>query len=379
MKRNLLLTPGPTQIPPELCAALGKPIIHHRTPQFQQALKDAITGLKYVYQTTNDIYILAGSGTAGMEAAVCNLLSAGDKAITVEAGKFGERWTELCKAYGADPQVIEVEWGKAVQAEQIKDALKKQPETKAVFITLNETSTAVLTDVKAIGAVVRETNAVLVVDAVSGLGVVDLQTDNWHADVVVAASHKGFMLPPGVAFVSASPKAIKQINASTSPRYYFDLRKAKKVVDKPDTPFTPAIGIIVALVDSVKFFQEKGLENIFHHYARLAEGVRAAARGLGLSIFTDESCLSNVLTAINIPGEIDGTKIVKLMRDTYGISVAGGQAQLKGKIIRIAHMGALDEFDLLTGICCLEKVLKVSGYSFKLGAGVSAAQEIYNK
>ncbi len=378
MKKNLLLTPGPTHIPVEICQALGKPIIHHRTPQFQEALKEVIEGLQYVFQTKNDIYILASSGTGGMEAAVCNFLSAGDKVITVEGGKFGERWTELCKAYGLIPEVITIEWGKAVKAEQIAELLQKNNDVKAVFVTLCETSTGVTTDIKAIADVVKETDAILIVDAVSGLGVVDMQTDNWAVDVAVSASHKGFMLPPGVAFVAVNQKAAALMEKATLPRYYFDLRKSKKVFSKPDTPFTPAIGIIVALNESLRIIKEEGLEKRFAHFARLAEATRKAAKALGLSLLADEACISNALTAIKLPEGIDGGKLVKLMRDTYGISVAGGQAQLKGKIIRIAHMGCIDEYDILTGISCLEKVLKKLGHSFKLGVGVATAQEFFN-
>jgi aspartate aminotransferase-like enzyme len=379
MKRNLLLTPGPTQVPSRLCEVLGRPIIHHRTPQFQQYLKEAMDGLKYVLQTENNVYIMAASGTGAMEACVCSLLSPGDRVICVDGGKFGERWTNLAKAHQMDPQVIKVEWGKAVDPKVIKEMLKADPTIKAVFATLCETSTGVTPDLEAIGKVVKDSNAVLVVDAVSGLGVVDLKMDAWHVDAVASASHKGFMLPPGVAFVSLSPKAVKLMEQSKAPKFYFDLRKYHKVVDKPDTPFTPAIGIVIALTESLKMIKEVGLENLFAHFERLAMGLRAAAEGMGLKIFTQESARSNVLTVIMLPEGIDSGKVVKLMRDTHGISVAGGQDDLKGKIIRVAHMGCIDEYDLLTGISCLEKVLKELGCRFELGSGVAAAQRYFNK
>lgn len=377
MKKNLLLTPGPTQIPPDICAALGRPIIHHRTPQFQENIKEAVAGLKYVFQTQNDIYLLASSGTGGMEAAVCNLLSPGDTAITVECGKFGERWRELCQSYGVAAKVIAVEWGKDVRPPQIKEMLNADKDIKAVFVTLCETSTGITTDIEAVARVVRETNAVLVVDAISGLGVTDLKTDHWGVDVVVSASHKGFMLPPGLAFVSVSPKAFKLVEESKSPRYYFDFRKSRKALEKIDTPFTPAIGIIIALCESLKRMKAVGLKNLFAHYARLAKGTRAAALALGLSLFPDESCMSNVLTTINLPQGIDGEKVVEIMRDTYGVSVAGGQDKLKGKVVRMAHMGCLDEYDVLTGISCLEKVLCELGHRFEVGSGVAAAQKVF--
>ncbi len=377
MKRNLLLTPGPTQIPPEICAALGRPIIHHRTPRFQETLKEAVEGLKQVFQTQNDIYLLTCSGTGAMEAAVCNLLSPGDKAITVEGGKFGERWSELCRGYGVEPEVVQVPWGKAVEPARIKKILAADKNIKAVFITQSETSTGATTDVEAVARVVRDTDAVLVVDAISGLGVIDLQMDNWGVDVVVSAAHKGFMLPPGLAFISTSAKAFRLVEASKSPRYYFDLRKSKEAAADADTPFTPAIGIVIALNESLRRMKLEGLPNLSAYYARLAKGTREAAKALGLSIFTDESCQSNVLTAIKLPPEIDGNKIVKIMRDTHGISVAGGQDSLKGKIVRIAHMGCLDEYDILTGIACLEKVLLKLGHKFTPGAGIAAAQRVF--
>lgn len=379
MKRNLLLTPGPTQIPPEICAVLGRPIIHHRTPQFQENIKEAVEGLKQVFQTKNDVYLLTCSGTGAMEASVCNLLSPGDKAITVEGGKFGERWSELCRSYGVEPHVIQVTWGKAVDPAQIKKILDAHKDIKAVFITQSETSTGVTTDVEAVARVVRDTNAVLVVDAISALGIIDLQMDHWGVDVVVSAAHKGFMLPPGLAFISLSPKAFKLVETCKSPRYYFDLRKSKEAMADIDTPFTPAIGIVIALNESLRRIKQEGLQNLFAYYAHLAKGTREAAKALGLSIFTDESFQSNVLTAIKLPPEVDGNKVVKIMRDTHGISVAGGQDSLKGKIIRIAHMGCVDEYDILTGISCLEKVLLKLGYKFTLGAGVAAAQKVFTE
>jgi aspartate aminotransferase-like enzyme len=379
MKRNLLLTPGPTQVPPQLCEVLGRPIIHHRTPQFQNFLKEAFDGLKYVLQTQHDVYLLAASGTGAMEASVCSFLSPGDKAITVEGGKFGERWTELCRAYQVEPKVVEVPWGRAVSPKVIEKMLSEDKDIKAVYVTHCETSTGVTTDLKALGEVVKKTNAILVVDSVSALGVIELKMDDWNVDVVASASHKGFMLPPGVAVVAASPKAQALMAQSKCPKYYFDLRKYKKVVEKTDTPFTPAIGIVIALTESLRLVKETGLDNLFKHYERLAKATREAAKALGLSLLAEESCISNVLTAINLPEGMDGGKVVKRMRDTYGISVAGGQGDLKGKIIRIAHMGCLDEYDMLTGISCLEKVLKELGYKFKLGAGVAAAQTYFNE
>lgn len=378
MKKNILLTPGPTPLPPQVCEALSRPIIHHRTPQFQAVLAEVTENLKFVFQTKNDVFILASSGTGAMEAAVGNLLSPGDTAISVEAGKFGERWTELLQTYGVNVVVLKATWGEQVSVTEITKALKANPNVKAVYATLCETSTGVTSDIKAMAQLVKDTNAVLVVDAISGLGVLDLQTDNWNVDVVVSGSQKGLMLPPGLGLISISAKAWKLIEQSKSPQYYFSLKAAKKALDATDTPFTPAIGLVIALNESLKMIKAEGLEKVFAYYHKLAEAVRKAAKALGLELFANSVCASDAITAIKVPTGIDGEKMVKTMRDTYGITIAGGQSEMKGKIFRIASMGYINEFDILTGIACLEKVLHQMGYKFELGAGVAAAQQVFN-
>lgn len=380
MKKNYLLTPGPTPLPPQVCEALAKPIIHHRTPQFQAILKEAAEGLKYVFQTKSDVFIFSSSGTGTMEAAVANLLSPGDTAITVEGGKFGERWTELCRAYGVKTEVIKVEWGKAVSAEEISSRLKAQgSKVKAVFVTLCETSTGVTTDIKAIAEAVKDTQAVLAVDAISGLGVIDLKTDEWEVDVVVSGSQKGLMLPPGLGFISVSPKAWPLIAESKSPRYYFDLRMAKKAWESTDTAFTTSVSLVVALNAALKMLKEEGLENVFSRCRKMADALRAAVRALGLKLFADAACASDAITAACVPAGIDGEKLVKTMRDSYGITIAGGQSELKGKTFRVATMGYLNEFDIVLALSCLEKVLRQMGYKFELGSGVRAAEEVFLK
>lgn len=376
MNKNYLLTPGPTPLPPEVMQALSRPIIHHRTPQFKEILKQAEEGLKYVFKTTNDIFILASSGTGAMEAAVVNLLSAGDTAITVEGGKFGERWTELCQAYGIKPEVIKVKWGEAVKPQDIKSKLNDK--VKAVFVTHCETSTGVANDIQAIGEVVKNSNAALVVDAISALGAMPLETDAWRCDVVVSGSQKAIMLPPGLGFISVSPKAWKLIEEAKCPGYYFNLKLAKKALDKTDTPFTSAISLIIALNESLKIIKQQGLENIFARNKKMAEATRQAAAALGFSLL-NPTALSDVVTAICLPENIDGQKLVKTMRDTYSVSIAGGQADFKGKIIRIAHMGYISEADIIAGISCLEKVLSEMGYKFKSGVGIEAAKRVFFK
>ncbi len=378
MRKNYLLTPGPTPLPPQVCEAMARPIIHHRTPQFQAVLKEATEGLKYVFQTVNDVFILASSGTGAMEAAVANLLSSGDTALTIQGGKFGERWTELCQAYAVNTEVIDVEWGKAVEPGEIQKRLKANPKIKAVFTTLCETSTGVTNDIEAIGKVIKDTGAVLVVDAISGLGAIDLPTDAWFCDIVVSGSQKGLMLPPGLGFISVSPKAGKLIEAAKSPKYYFDLKKAKKALDKVDTPFTPAISLIVALNESLKMLKEDGLENVFTRHRKMADATRAAVKAMGLELFAPAAA-SDAVTAVKVPQGIDGEKLVKTMRDTYNVTIAGGQDELKGKVFRIAHMGYIEEFDIIVAISCLEKVLAQMGYKFSLGAGVKAAEEVFLK
>jgi serine---pyruvate transaminase len=378
MKKEYLLTPGPTPLPPQISLAMARPIIHHRTPQFQEILKEASQGLKWVFQTVNDVFMISSSGTGAMEAAVINLLSSGETALVVCGGKFGERWAEIAKAYGINVEIINVEWGKAVSPAEISQKLKANPQIKAVFTTLTETSTGVDNDIAAIAAVVKETSAVLVVDAISGLGAVDLKTDAWGVDVVVAGSQKGLMLPPGLGFITLSAKAWKLVEISKSSRYYLDLRKAKKALDKNDTPFTSSITLIIALNEALKMMQQDGLENIFKRHKVMADATRAGLVALGLGLFAP-SAASNGVTAAKLPSSIDGEKLVKTMRDTYGVTIAGGQDVLKGKVIRIAHMGYITESDIIMGLSCLEKVLTQMGYKFTLGTGIKAAEEIFLK
>ncbi|MBF0619262.1 MAG: alanine--glyoxylate aminotransferase family protein [Candidatus Omnitrophica bacterium] len=378
MKKNLLLTPGPSKVPVELCEVLGQPIIHHRTPQFQQILKDVTEGLRKVIGTSSDVYLLASSGTGAMEAAVANLASQGDKVITVEYGKFGERWASLAKAYKLNYVTLKIEWGRTITPEEVKAALAQHPDAKAIFLTQCETSTSATPDLQAIAAVTRNTSTALVVDAVSALGTEPIQMDAWGVDVVCSGSHKGLMLPPGVGIVAVSAKAIAMIEASTNIRFYFDLRKSRKALADTDTPFTPAINIIIALDAALKMLLTEGLDKKQAYYLKMAQAVWAAAEALGLKVYAQPAYRSRGLTAILIPEALNPKKLVKIMRDVHGITMAGGQGDLDGKIVRIAHMGAVDEYDVLTGISCLEKVLKEAGHKFELGAGLAAAQKVLN-
>ena len=372
--KNYLLTPGPTPVPPEALEAMARPIIHHRTPQFQAILKEAEEDLKYIFNTKNSVLIFASSGTGAMEGAVSSLLSPGDKAIVVRAGKFGERWGELCSAYGIEFIPIDVEWGKAVDPQDIKKILEKDSGIKAVYTTLCETSTGASADVKAIADVTKNTQAVLVVDAISALGAVTLKTDEWGIDVVVSGSQKGLMIPPGLAFVSLSEKAIALTEKSTLPKYYFNFKKYKKAIDKNDTPYTPAVNLIIGLSEVLKLIKKDGIDNVIARHKKHAKALRGAMKALGLELFAPEA-YSDAVTSVKAPEGIDSAKLVKTMRDTYGVGIAGGQAELKGKIFRIATMGHIGASDIKTCIETLEKVLAEMGYKFNKGTGVEAFEK----
>ncbi len=375
MRKNYLLTPGPTSVPSDVLLDLAKPIVHHRTPQFAEIFHSVIEGLKYVFQTKNDVLIFASSGTGAMEASVANLLSPGDKALTIKGGKFGERWDEICKAYNIETFPIDVEWGRAVNPEDVRGILEREKGIKAVFATLTETSTAVVHDIKALGSIVKEFQAILVVDAVSGLGAVDIQADNWNVDVVVAGSQKALMLPPGLAFASVSNKAWDFVESSKCPKYYWSFAKARKSLETDQTTYTPAVSLIVGLSKSLEMIKEEGLENVLARHSKLAKATRAAAKAMGLDLLAQESP-SDAVTAVKVPDGIDGVGLVKALKKRYDVMITGGQSQLKGKIIRIAHMGYSDTFDIIIVISALEMALVNLGYNLELGKGIKAAEEV---
>ncbi|MDP6686332.1 MAG: alanine--glyoxylate aminotransferase family protein [Candidatus Omnitrophota bacterium] len=372
--KNYLLTPGPTPVPPEALDAMARPIIHHRTPQFQAILKEVEAALCSIFNTKNNVLIFTSSGTGAMEGSVTSLLSPGDKAIVVRGGKFGERWGEICKAYGIEFIPIDVEWGKAVEPQKIKKLLQQDKQIKAVYTTLCETSTGVATDIEAIAKITKDFEAVLVVDAISALGAVPLKTDEWGIDVVVAGSQKGLMIPPGLAFVSLSKKAMGLAKKSTLPKYYFDFGKYNKAIEKNDTPYTPAVNLIIGLNEALKLIQKDGFDSLLATHRKNAKAVRAAVKALGLELLAPDA-YSDAVTAVKLPEGLDGVKLVKTMRDAHGVAIAGGQAQLKGKIFRIATMGYINAKDLKVGIEILETVLAELGHKFKKGTGVKALEE----
>ena len=369
--KHTLFTPGPTNVPPEVLAALGKPIVHHRAPDFEPIFQAAREGLQYVFRTSWPVVPLVSTGTGGMEAAVTSLLLPGDKALVFEAGKFGERWGKICKAFGIDAHVEKVDWGKAPSAALIQEVLGRNPEAKAVFITHCETSTGALTDLESIAKVVGKTDAVLVVDAISSLGAEPLETEKWGVDVVVTGSQKALMMPPGLAFVSISPKAEAIINAKATTNFYFSLKAALKSLAENTTPWTGAVSMIVALNAAVDLLRKAGIENIWARHKRCADAIRKGGDAIGMPLFSESP--SNVVVSLNVPEGAEAGKIVKTMRDAFGMTIAGGQDQLKGKVIRIATLGYATEFDATTGICALEIAMNKLGYKFQVGAGIQAA------
>lgn len=372
MKKYYLLTPGPTPIPPATAARASLPILHHRTHEFGAVFVEVLDGLQYVFQTQHEVLLLTGSGTGSMESAVANLLSPGDHAIVAACGVFGERWGKLLEAFGIQPILVRAEWGRAVTPDQLAQALQQHPEAKAVFTTHTETSTGVVNDIRAFGELTQRTETALVVDAISGLGGEAFRTDAWHVDVVVCGSQKGLMAPPGLSFVSVSPKAWKLVEAARSPRFYWDYRQIKRSIPEKETPFTPAVSLVAALAESLQMIRQEGLETIWQRHIRLAKATRAGLQALGLPLFADPPC--HVLTAVRLPAGVDGKRLVRSLRDTDGVSIAGGQERLAGKIIRLAHMGYMDRFDLLVGLGALEMALITLGHPITPGCGVAAAE-----
>lgn len=376
MLKRYLLAPGPTPVPSEILLSMAMPIIHHRSPDFIPVLDSAKKGLQWLYQTKNDVLILCSTGTGGMVGAVNNFFNPGEKVLVINGGKFGERWTKICQAYGLKVEEILVEWGYSIKPEAVEAALKKDTDIKGVFVQATETSTGVAHNIEGLAKVIKKyENTLFIVDAISALVAHDLRTDEWGIDIMVGGSQKGVMLPPGLAFVSVSEKAWKKNESSKMPRFYFNFKKEKENLAKNQTNFTSAVTLIIGLNEAIKILQKEGLENVFKRHAKLAYATREAVKAIGLGIYSKESP-SNSVTAIEAPQGIDGQLIYKNLREKYGITGAGGQDKAKGRIFRLAHLGYADTFDIITGIAAIEMVLKGLGYPVKLGTGVAKAQEL---
>ncbi len=375
LDKKYLLAPGPVPVPPRALLAMAQPVIHHRLPEFSAVLSKIRQDLRYLFQTTQDVLFFASSGTGAMEACVANLFSPGEEVIVIRGGKFGERWGELAETFGLRPIYIDVPWGEAVRVEEVKEALEKHPEAKGVLVQAHETSTGVKHPVDQIASLTKGTEVLLVVDAISALGVYPLPFDALGIDAMVAGSQKSLALPPGLSFVALSVRAWEKVEKVHSPRYYFDFRREKKALGKETTAFTPAVSLLYALSEVLARIKEVGLETLFAHYARLAGACRAGVRALGLEIFAQTPC--EALTIVKVPEDVDGGRLMKLMREKYRVTMAGGQAKLKGKVVRIAHLGYQSPLDVILALATLEMALNELGHPVPLGAGVAAAQKYF--
>ena len=377
--KQYLMTAGPTPLPPAVSQAMAQPMLYHRAPAFVEVYARALARLREVFQTENQVQIFASSGTGAMESAVANLTRPGEPALVASCGNFGERWAKLCDAYGADTRHLAAEWGAKVDPAALDKALAENEGVKVVFTTFSETSTGVVNDVQALTEVAHRHGALIVVDAVSGMGAVPLPQDEWGVDVVVAGSQKALMAAPGLGFASANAAALAHAAQAPTGRFYFDWARTVAGQDKqpPDSPFTPAVGLIQGLEVALGMIAEEGLQNVYERHRILGRAARAAVAGLDLELLGELDENANVVTAIRLPDSIDGALVPKYTRDRYGVTIAGGQGQLKGKIARIAHCGYFGAFDVVVTVAAVELALRDAGLDVELGAGVGAAQRVF--
>lgn len=379
LERQILMIPGPTTIPQRILNVLSNPAIGHRTAEFSAIVQDVTEKMKSIYKTKNDLLLISASSSGAMEAAVSNFISPGEKVIVMENGHLSNRWTKIAKAFNADVHVIEGEWGKQADPNALAKmiAADKAGDIKGVFVTCCETSTGVTHDIRALRKACGDHPAIFFVDAVSGLAVTPLETDEWDLDVVIGGSQKAFMLPPGLSFISVSTKAWKQQENCVSPSFYFNLAAAKKDYDtRSSTPFTPAANLIVGLQESLIMLREEGLEAIQARHLRYGRMIRSAIRAMGLTLFAADEYASAAVTAVVKPEGVEVKKIVNIMRDEYGIVISGSQGKLENEVFRIGHMGYVTNSDILATTACLELTLNELGYFCPLGIGVAAVQKI---
>jgi len=356
-----LRIPGPTPCPAEVLQAMARQMINHRGPEFGQILNDVTAKLKQLFQTKGDVFLLTCSGTGGLEAAIVNTLSPGDKVLSVSIGFFGERFTTIAEQFGAEVIPLHYEWGRVADTDDIRRALQAEPKIKAVLVTHNETSTGVTNDLASISSVVKEFDKLLLVDAISSLGSIDLPVDDWHCDVTVTASQKGWMVPPGMAMVSVSPEAWQAHAKAKMPRYHWDFGKARSYLEIGQTPWTPAVSFVFALSVALEMMLKEGLTNIIARHARVGKAARDGVKSLGLSLFAEEKYASNTGTAVAVKEGLDGKQLLKIMREEHQIVLAGGQQSLAGKIFRIGHLGWVTEDDIATIISALRVALPKAG------------------
>jgi len=381
VKKTYLLTPGPTPIPETVSAVFSRPIVHHRTPAFEAVLQDVRQGLKYLYQTKQDVLVLTATGTGAMDASVCNLFNRGEKVITLNAGKFGARWTKIAKAYELTPVEIAVAPGETIDAKELERTIRENPDAKAVLFQASETSTGVIMPTQEICKLARAANMLSVCDAITACGVFELPMDDWGIDVLITGSQKALMIPPGLAMIALSDRAWAVNENARLPRFYFDLARERKSLSKNQTAWTPAISLLQGLQESLRLIKEEGLHNVFKRHDLLARATRSAVLALGLELLASKAP-SNAVTAVKVPPSLlkngDGKALTKLMRDKYGVTIVGGQDELEGKIIRLSHIGYCDRFDIITGISALELALNDLGFSVQFGKGVGAALKVFS-
>jgi serine---pyruvate transaminase len=374
MRKPRLMTPGPAPVPEDVLLELARPVIHHRSAEAKTVITEVAAGLKEVFQTKNDVLILTASGTGAMEAAAVNTVPQGGKALVLNAGYFANRWSNICKAFGIQAVSLDTEWGQPTDPTRVANALKEHPDTVCVMGTLSETSTGTGHPVEAIGKIVAATDAVFAVDGISGVGAMECRTDAWGVDILCVGSQKALMLPPGLAFVSVSPKAWAKIDAFASHSFYFNLKSARSKMKEFDTPFTPAHTLILALRQSLARIREEGIENVWSRHRLMSEACQAGVQALGLELFSARP--AEGLTAFRVPDGLKDGDIRNRLADRFGITVVGGQDKLKGKIIRIGHMGYTDELDVVSGLAALEMVLNDLGFDVEPGVAVTAAQQV---
>jgi aspartate aminotransferase-like enzyme len=371
------MTPGPTPVPPEVLAAMASPVVHHRGPDFRVVYERCLGRLREVCRTESEVLLLTASGTAAMESSVANLCSRGDRVVVVSAGYFGERWSAICRAYGCEVVELRYAWGEIPTAEDLLARLEEVGGSHAVYLTHSETSTGVVADVQALAAVAKDAGALVAVDAISSLGALPLETDAWGLDAVASGSQKALMTPPGLALVGVSAAAYEAAARSTSPRFYVDWARTRKAQQRLDAPFTPAVSVIAGLDVALGMILERGLEHAFEHHRRLGRACREGAKAMGLQLFSPDDDSAAVVTAIRAPDGVDSGELVLTLRDRFGITIANGQGDLKGKIFRIGHIGYFDVFDITTALAAVELVLADAGADVERGVAVTRALEAY--
>ena len=378
-EKRYLFTPGPTPVPPEVLAAMSQPIVHHRGPDFKPVYKRCLERLAQVFRTETEVLLYTSSGTGTLEAATANLCSPGERIVVVSAGYFGERWAQIGETYGCDVDHLRYEWGENPSPEELAVRLEELGGATAVFVTQSETSTGVVADVRSLAAVAKEAGALVCVDAISSLGAVPCETDEWSLDVVVSGSQKALMTPPGLAMTSVSEAAWEARERATLPRYYFDWALTREAQRKLDAAFTPAVSIVIGLDVALAMLLERGLEAAFDHHIRLGRACREGVKAMGLELFSPDEDSSAVVTAVRMPDGIDADVLLVDLRDRFGITFAPGQGPLKGRILRIGHIGFFDVFDITTALAGLELGLAEAGADVERGVAVTRALETYER